>query len=237
VVVLAHSSDLHLNTDLADGLLQLRRVLAGAADAQADIVLLAGDTFEHIRFPLEFFREGGALLADAGRQVVILPGNHDPLFDASEAGWRAMGEAPNVTVLGLDHDEPAGFPEFDLEIWGWAHRSYGNMLPLREPPSRRARWQVAMAHGHFSERRYPAGEPAPSWLMFAEEIEATGADYLALGHWNIAVPVGTGAVPAYYSGSPDLEHTVNLVRLSDAGVDIQRFPLSGRSPLPLAGEG
>jgi DNA repair exonuclease SbcCD nuclease subunit len=225
VVVLSHSSDLHLNTDLQDGLLQLRRVLAGSASADVDIVLLAGDTFEHIRFPVEFFREAGGLLAAAGRRVVILPGNHDPLFEQSEAGWRAMGEPPNVTILGLDHDEPVTFPEFDLEIWGWAHRSYGSMSPLREPPSRKARWQVAMAHGHFTEQQYKPGEPSPSWLMFAEEIDATGADYLALGHWNIAMAVGSGSVPAYYSGSPDLEHTINIVRLSDDGIQVTRHPL------------
>ena len=225
MVVLAHSSDLHLNTDLADGLLQLKRVLAGASQAEADIVLLAGDTFEHVRFPLGFFQEGGELLANAGRDVVILPGNHDPLFDASEAGWRAMGAASNVTVLGLDDDEPARFPELDLEVWGWAHRSYGSMQPLREPRPRGARWQVAMAHGHFSEKRYESGQPSPSWLMFAEEIDATGADYIALGHWNIPVQVGLGSVPAYYSGSPDLAHTVNVVRLGEDGVQVSRQPL------------
>lgn len=231
MVVLTHSSDLHLSTDLADGLLQLRRVLAGAAEAEADVVLLVGDTFEHIRYPLPFFQEAGELLGDAGRRVVILPGNHDPLFEASEPNWRAMGAAPNVTILGLDHDDPAQFDDLDLEIWGWAHRSYGSMDPLRQPPARRAKWQVALAHGHFTERHYKAGEPSPSWLIFAEDIEASGADYLALGHWNTAVPVGTGAVPAYYSGSPDLENTINVIRLGDQGVTVERHPLaSSHSP-------
>jgi DNA repair exonuclease SbcCD nuclease subunit len=238
VITLAHSSDLHLSTDLEDGLLQLRRVLAGAAEAEADVVMLVGDTFEHIRYPLTFFQQAGELLSQAGRRVVVLPGNHDPLFDASEPNWRAMGAASNVTILGLEHDEPVGFGDLDLEVWGWAHRSYGSMDPLRNPPARKAKWQVALAHGHYTERHYKAGEPSPSWLMFAEDIEATGADYLALGHWNTAVPVGSGAVPAYYSGSPDLENTVNLIRLSDQGVTVNRHPLSQKVPSPVAtGEG
>ena len=54
----------------------------------------------------------------------------------------------------------------------------------------------------------------PRWLISNAEIEATEADYLALGHWNRAVQVGTGKVPAYYSGSPDLAKTVNVVRLT-----------------------
>lgn len=228
MITLAHSSDLHLSTDLEDGLLQLRRVLAGAAEAQADIVLLVGDTFEHIRYPLAFFQQAGDLLANAGRRVVVLPGNHDPLFDASEPNWRAMGAASNVTILGLDHEDPVSFADLDLEVWGRAHRSYGSMDPLRQPPVRGAKWQVALAHGHFTDRHYKAGEPSPSWLIFAEDIDATGADYLALGHWNTAVSVGPGAVPAYYSGSPDLENTVNIIRLSDQGVTVDRQPLAAR---------
>ena len=50
-----------------------------------------------------------------------------------------------------------------------------------------------------------------------EEIAATEADYLALGHWDRPMRVGNGAVPAYYSGSPELAQTINLVRLTPAG--------------------
>ena len=59
-----------------------------------------------------------------------------------------------------------------------------------------------------------------------DEITASGADYLALGHWNRAIKVGTGLVPAYYSGSPDYAQTVNVVRLRAHGaVDVERHPL------------
>jgi len=38
--------------------------------------------------------------------------------------------------------------------------------------------------------------------------------------------VGDGRVPAYYSGSPDLARTVNLVRLKgDGSVEVRRRPL------------
>ena len=57
----------------------------------------------------------------------------------------------------------------------------------------------------------------PSWVFGDEEIAATSADYLALGHWDRAARVGDGIVPAYYSGSPHLARTVNLVRLTGAG--------------------
>ena len=45
-------------------------------------------------------------------------------------------------------------------------------------------------------------------------IAATGADYVALGHWDRPTQVGDGSIPAYYSGSPDWAKTVNLIRLT-----------------------
>jgi len=64
-------------------------------------------------------------------------------------------------------------------------------------------------------------------LISDNEIDATGADYLALGHWNRWEKVGSGSVPAYYSGSPDLAKTVNLVRLTGNGtVHVDRVPVS-----------
>ncbi len=103
------------------------------------------------------------------------------------------------------------------------------MPPLRGPRPRLTRWQVAIGHGHYG----PPPQRAPircarSWVFGDEEIEATAADYLALGHWDRPMQVGTGVVPAYYSGSPELAQTVNLVRLTASGVVVSREALVGR---------
>jgi DNA repair exonuclease SbcCD nuclease subunit len=74
--MLIHSSDVHVDDSRgADG---LRAVLATARALQADIVLLAGDTFESNQLSAAVLDYAGSLLAEAGRPVVILPGNHDP---------------------------------------------------------------------------------------------------------------------------------------------------------------
>jgi hypothetical protein len=65
----------------------------------------------------------------------------------------------------------------------------------------------------------------PSRIFGDEEIAATGADYLALGHCDRPMCVGNGAVPAFHSGSPELARTVNLVRLTAGGVVVTREPL------------
>ena len=76
-------------------------------------------------------------------------------------------------------------------------------------------------------RRRPAPTRCgPSWVFGDEEITATAADYLALGHWDRPMRVGNRTVPAYYSGSPDLAGTVNLIRLTTPGeVIVTREPL------------
>jgi DNA repair exonuclease SbcCD nuclease subunit len=129
-----------------------------------------------------------------------------------------------VYVIGLTHAQAVEFPEHELEIWGHAHVDYDNMVPLRSPRPRSTRWQIVLAHGHYEADGVPPLRP--SWLISDAEIEATGADYVALGHWNRPAQVGNGRVPAYYSGSPDLAGTVNVVRLGVAeGVVVRREKL------------
>jgi len=218
-IVLVHSSDLHVDDDPSepgygdDGTSGLRWVLKTARAVDADVVLLVGDTFDNNRQSAAIMQRATALLAEAGRPVVILPGNHDPLTPDSVYRRSGIAGLPHVHVIGLTHDIAVVFPEHELEIWGHAHRDYENMVPLRSPRPRTARWHVALAHGHYEADGVPPLRP--SWLISDAEIVATGADYLALGHWNRAAQVGDGAVPAYYSGSPDLAGTVNVVRLSE----------------------
>ena len=84
-----------------------------------------------------------------------------------------------------------------------------------------------MAHGHYEPAPDRSVSPRPSWLIGDDDIAATGADYMALGHWNRAVRVGNGTVPAYYSGSPEYAGTVNVVRLRKPSgeVEVTRAPL------------
>jgi DNA repair exonuclease SbcCD nuclease subunit len=226
-----HSSDLHVDDEASatkhgDGTDGLAAVLAAARAARADIVLLAGDTFDNNRVPATVLDRTGRLLADAGLPVVILPGNHDPALPNSVFVRGGLAAIPNVSIIGITHDEAVGFSHHDLEIWGHAHRDYENMAPLRGPRPRSTRWQIAMAHGHYEPPHNLATPLRPSWLFSDDAIAATAADYLALGHWDRPERVGDGTVPAYYSGSPDLARSVNLIRLTAAGeVVVKREPL------------
>lgn len=233
-IVLVHSSDLHVDDDRVaamhggDGTAGLRDVLASARAFGADVVLLAGDTFDNHQVTSATIDRAGGLLADAGLPVVILPGNHDPA--TADSIWVRGGfdRIPGLAILGLTHDRAIAFDAHDLEIWGNAHRDYMDMVPLRDPPGRTARWHVAIGHGHYEPPETWANPLRPSWLISDAMIAATGADYVALGHWDRAAQVGCGAVPAYYSGAPHHVATVNLVRLTANGdVVVTREKLTG----------
>ena len=235
-IVVVHSSDLHVDDEAnaskhAEGIAGLAAVLAKAHAAEADIVLLAGDTFDNNRVPAPVLTRTAMMLAAAAIPVVILPGNHDPALPNSVFVRGGLASLPNVSILGVTHDEAVAFPDHDLEIWGHAHRDYENMVPLRGPRQRSTRWQIAMAHGHYEPPHNLATPLRPSWLFSDDAIAATAADYLALGHWDRHERVGDGTVPAYYSGSPDLARSVNLIRLTAAGeVLVSREPLPHRHP-------
>jgi DNA repair exonuclease SbcCD nuclease subunit len=228
VIVAVHSSDVHVNDSYVppeyggDGAAGLRAVLEAARAVEAQLVLLAGDTFEHNRLPDALVERAALLLAEAGREVVILPGNHDPATPGSVHHRIAL---PNVHVLGVTHAECVRFAHLDLEVWGNAHRDYHDMAPLGRLRLRATRWQIAMAHGHYEPDPDTFGPVRPSWLIGDRDLAATGADYVALGHWNRAAKVGNHGIEAHYSGSPDYAQSVNVVRLSDAGVTVAREAL------------
>lgn len=229
-IVVVHSSDLHVDHDYTarlhggDGTAGLACVLDAARSAAADVVILAGDTFDHHRLPQALIERAAAVIAGAALPVVVLPGNHDPAVSDAIYRGAPLGAVKNLYVIGITHDEAVLFPELSLEIWGRAHRDYDDMIPFERTRPRSTRWQIAVAHGHYEPTRRMG--PHPSWLISDSDIAATGADYVALGHWNRAARVGNGTVPAYYSGSPEFAGTINVVRLSEAaGVTMTRVLL------------
>ena len=227
-ITIVHSSDLHIDGRSSDTFHPLCKVLDAGRREGADVLLLAGDIFDHNRLPLAQIDRAARLLDDADFPVVILPGNHDCLAVDSVYRRGGLAGVPGVHVLGVSSEESCVLAGHDLEIWGRPHLDYADYSPLSEPRPRTTRWQIATAHGHWVRTD---ADRHRSWLIRSEEIAATKADYVALGHWPGPGPAGDGSVPAYYSGSPDLAQTVNVVRLRENGrVEVVRAPL-GEPPV------
>lgn len=230
-VLIVHTSDLHLGADsvltddVSGNVPVLEQVLSLARAQEADLVILAGDTFDHNRQRARLLEEVSGVMAEAALPIVILPGNHDPLTPDSVYRRSEFVNAGNVHVLGLT-TERSDFPELDLEVWGRPHVDYLDMMPLPDPPERRTRWQLAVAHGHYVEDAPGSDVLLGSWLIRQENLTTSRADYVALGHWNRAVAVGDQQIPAYYSGSPTYAGTVNAIRLQNDGrVVVTQIPV------------
>src|SRR5579862_6083652 len=120
-VVLVHSSDLHIdNTDIGaidghQGLIGLQAVLATAAAVAADVLLLAGDTFENHRISQPVLRRTAALLADAPLPIILLPGNHDSILPDCMFVRGGLNTVPNLHLLGVTDPDTVLFPEHDME--------------------------------------------------------------------------------------------------------------------------
>ncbi len=223
-LIVAHSSDLHIGgrSRAGEELAALVAVLDAAAEAGAQALILAGDVFDSHRTPQAVVAGAGRMLSEATMEVVILPGNHDPA--TADAVYRrdGMTDLPNLHVLGVTTDDAVQLPNLDLEVTGVPHVAYADMVPIPARRARSLRWHIVVAHGHWVTGPHDAHR---GWLIHDDDIAATGADYVALGHWDVPQPAGDGSVPAYYSGSPDIAKTVNVVVFSDRGIDVRRHPL------------
>jgi DNA repair exonuclease SbcCD nuclease subunit len=225
-LVAVHTSDLHLGANPLgrrhDGVTALEEVVAAANLAEAHVLLLAGDIFDHNRVPEPLVEEVGRLLAGSAMTVVVLPGNHDPATDDSVYRQRAIAEAANVHVFGVTAGDRVDLASLDLEVAGMPHLSYEDFRPLQSSSARGRRRRIVMAHGHWLTGPHDSHR---SWLIHDDDLAALDADYVALGHWDLAQRAGDGRARAYYSGSPRYSGSVNVIRFDDGVIDVRRLPL------------
>jgi len=169
--------------------------------------------------------QAASLLAAAAMPVVMLPGNHDPAMADCLYARAGVAGLRQVRVLGVTDGDAIDFARHELRICGRAHRDYADMTPLATRWPRQTPRQVVMAHGHYVPAADWKSQAHRAWKISDDDLANTDADYIALGHWDVATPVGDRRVPAYYSGSPDVAGTVNLIRLSSLGTEVAREPL------------
>jgi DNA repair exonuclease SbcCD nuclease subunit len=216
-----HTADVHLESDgygdarQRDAHRQRERRLFGrivdrALADDVDLVLIAGDLFDHNRVPDEAVAFVRAELDRLRQPVVILPGNHDALCANSIYDRHDFtAGAPHVQVISRLEGQTIDLPALDAVVWGRAMEEHEpGFRPLAHLPGRaEGRWCLAMAHGFFSE----TGErPERSSPIFADEIGDSGWDYVALGHCHARMDVSRGGVPAHYAGAPLLEGSAGL---------------------------
>ena len=207
-----HTADVHLDSDGGGpgqqaahnerGRQLFRRIVDRALADQVDLVLIAGDLFDHNRASDETIAFVRRELDRVRQPVVILPGNHDALrVNAIYERYDFSAGASHVHVIRRLDGQTIELPELDAVVWGRAMEEHTpEFRPLAELPGRDAdRWSLVMAHGFFFAERQRPDRSSP---IFADEIRDTGWDYVALGHQHVQTDVSQGGVVAYYAGAP-----------------------------------
>jgi DNA repair exonuclease SbcCD nuclease subunit len=209
---IVHTSDVHLETDTFGAHprgIELRdrvraafaHVIEIANQRGADLLLIVGDLFDSSRVSEEGLAFALGTIARAQMPVVMIPGNHDAHDERSIYAPLPSSMLPENLHLIL---EPEGriihFPELATRLWGRALVEHTpDYRPLAGVPEPHPElWNIALAHGFFMED----GDVMRSSPITAEEIAASGYDYIALGHVHIWNDVSQGATRALYCGTP-----------------------------------
>jgi DNA repair protein SbcD/Mre11 len=209
---LLHTSDVHIDgfgvsnrdADHAEVCLcPLLAIEALALDHQVDGVIVAGDLFDHARMSEQGVRAVYELLDRLPGLCIVIVGNHD-VHDETSLYRRHRSIVDATSVLLLDQVEGSEHRLFDdtVHLWGRAMDEHSPQFrPLHgvAPRPDHDPWYLVLGHGHFVENDEASHR---SSQITADDIEATGADYVALGHWHVTTDVSQGPVAAWYCGAP-----------------------------------
>ena len=198
---ITHTSDVHLN-DEPDGVKvreAFARVIDTVIDTRSDLFLIAGDLFDHNeiqRKTVDFVYEQ---LARVSCETVVIVGNHDVWDERSivkRMDFRKAGA--HVTLLNDADGTQVTFPELHATVWGRCMLDHdrSNKPMANTPPRIGNMWHIGMAHGLYSDDP----EMERSSLISPREIEASGFDYLALGHVHAHRQMRHGGTLACYPG-------------------------------------
>jgi len=196
-----------------------------ARDRGANIVLLAGDTFDaETPLPQVVRHAVRALGAENDITWVILPGNHDSLA-AGDLWERMTREKPQNVILALSA-EPILVGN-DLVILPAPPTSRNPGRDLTEwmddatlSESCNSRIRVGLAHGSIQN----FGEGDALGIIPPDRPARAGLDYLALGDWHGRIRVGSRC---WYSGTPESD---NFKNPEQAGVLLVEIAARGAEP-------
>lgn len=235
---LLHTSDVHIGglypPDHGDHLRNctcpISAIETMAQRHEVDAVLVAGDLFEHRRLDPEFVQRVLNRLGSMPMPCVVIAGNHD--VHDQDTLYSSDAVAPTgVTFFAEAGGSHVSLLDGQLNLWSKAMPSHDrDFRPLADVPERPSddAWWVVLGHGHFEEE--PDEKFGRSSPLSSEQVAATGADYVALGHWHVRTDLSTDGVSAWYSGAPygvASSGTMNLVTLNPAdGTSVEHLEVT-----------
>lgn len=159
------------------------RIVDLAVDVGADALLCAGDLYEHDRFA----PDTGAFLrqrfAEAGRPVLISPGNHD--WYGPESLYATVGWPDHVEVFTESQLTPVTLGE-QVSVWGAAHRAPSGTADVLDG-ARVDGPGLHLALVHASERSglaWQGADKQPHAPFDEAAVSAGGFAHALCGHYH-----------------------------------------------------
>ena len=195
-----------------------RRTLELAVERSADLIVLAGDTFDDADIDEPLLERAIELFElVAPRPVVLLPGNHDPVVPGSlwsRPAWQEVSE--HVTVLDGRHEVEVlpGVVLYPCPLEQTrSRRDPTEWLPPRGAGDKRVR--IGVAHGALSTLAVRSNFP-----IDLERLLTLGFDWVALGDWHGTTVLERcgypGTIEATGFGEKDPGHAL-LVDIESSG--------------------
>ncbi|HEY3297274.1 MAG TPA: DNA repair exonuclease [Armatimonadota bacterium] len=208
-----HTADIHLSRPFGflppqlaeerrhDQRKTLTRIVDLALEREVDLVLIAGDLFDSPDpdpTDIEAVTREFSRLAEAGKRIFIIPGNHD--YASPGSFWHHM--AAEGLHIFLDTEwKTIVLDDLGVSISGIAfHRAKSERRALEgfervgDMPS------IVMVHASYEMYEGVLDRYHP---FSASELSAVDASYIALGHYHRHNPIPCGSVTACYPGTPE----------------------------------
>lgn len=177
----------------------LWRIVDFVKEENAQILLIAGDVFEHLYARPSWVKDLALLFSTIPEtRVFIAPGNHDPLLPDSL--YFSVDWPDNVTIfdsagIGRVSFEANGI-EVDVYGLGWAAFVQRDPLLSSFRVARRDRLNIVLLHGDLADQSV--------YLPIKQEhIASSGAAYFALGHIHVPMARNIAGTTVVYPGCPE----------------------------------
>jgi DNA repair exonuclease SbcCD nuclease subunit len=243
-----HTSDIHLDTSFTGAGFPsrlgarkreairgtFRRILEDARKKAVNLVLIAGDLFEHDHVTpdtVEFVKQQFENLAPI--PVFVAPGNHDPCLQDSP--YCAEAWPANVHIFREEEFRSIELPDAGVRVTGYGFKRSQLQEPLFQklPVLPEGAWNLVLAHGSDLSG-VPAGKSVHGPFTI-DEIAGKNVLYCALGHYHQQRPVANplDSTQVWYSGIPegrawDEEGTCGylLGEIADGAISVKSCPSS-----------
>jgi DNA repair exonuclease SbcCD nuclease subunit len=210
-----HTADVHLGIKLS-GLgksgdrvrASLKRSFSDMIDVaieeKVDAFLIAGDLFDSNRVSNSLIRFALSEIERLGKiPCVILPGTHDCLEQGAVYLSLDENEKPDNLKIFVDPENPViRLEDRDLTLYGMPNLSRrSKMNPISSVKRIEGDGKhVLLAHGSYMIPQKTAEDDHPFGL---DDIDDSGFDYIALGHWHSYFELPTKNTKAIYCGAPE----------------------------------